>query len=80
MKKLLFVVFLAVAGGILIWGQPRLPRALMGSSEANGDQAAALEPKPAVEFPEDAEWLQSKPLKLSDLHGKVVIVHFWTFG
>ncbi|HRV92148.1 MAG TPA: redoxin domain-containing protein [Anaerolineae bacterium] len=25
-------------------------------------------------------WLNSEPLKLADLHGKVVIVEFWTFG
>lgn len=25
-------------------------------------------------------WLNSEPLKLADLHGKVVIVQFWTFG
>jgi hypothetical protein len=26
------------------------------------------------------EWLNSKPLKLKDLRGKVVVLHFWTFG
>ena len=25
-------------------------------------------------------WLNSEPLKLADLHGKVVLVEFWTFG
>ena len=25
-------------------------------------------------------WLNSEPLKLANLHGKVVIVEFWTFG
>jgi hypothetical protein len=25
-------------------------------------------------------WLNSRPLKLADLHGKVVVVDFWTFG
>jgi thiol-disulfide isomerase/thioredoxin len=34
----------------------------------------------APEFPEDTEWLQSKPLTLASLRGQVVVVHFWTFG
>jgi hypothetical protein len=25
-------------------------------------------------------WINSKPLALKDLRGKVVILHFWTFG
>jgi peroxiredoxin len=41
-----------------------------------------VEDKPvnAPEFPEDMPWVQSKPLKLADQRGKVVVVHFWTFG
>ncbi|HEV8289329.1 MAG TPA: redoxin domain-containing protein [Candidatus Norongarragalinales archaeon] len=27
-----------------------------------------------------SDWLNSKPLRLKDLHGKVVLVDFWTFG
>jgi hypothetical protein len=26
------------------------------------------------------EWVNSKALKLADLKGEVVVVHFWTFG
>ena len=26
------------------------------------------------------EWINSKPLSWKDLKGKVVVVHFWTFG
>lgn len=26
------------------------------------------------------EWINSEPLRLSDLRGKVVLVEFWTFG
>lgn len=37
----------------------------------------ALIGKPAVEFPVDSDWINSPPLKLSDLAGKVVILDFW---
>lgn len=33
-----------------------------------------LEERPA------ADWINSPPLKLSDLRGEVVVLHFWTFG
>jgi hypothetical protein len=32
------------------------------------------------EFADVAAWVNSKPLKRADLHGKVVVVHFLTFG
>ncbi len=35
---------------------------------------------PAPEFQGINEWINSKPLTLKDLRGKVVVVHFWTFG
>lgn len=28
----------------------------------------------------DGEWINSEPLKLQDLRGRVVLVEFWTFG
>ncbi len=37
----------------------------------------ALLGKPAVEFPVNAVWLNTKPLKLADLAGKVVLLDFW---
>jgi thiol-disulfide isomerase/thioredoxin len=33
--------------------------------------------KPAPDFPENAQWLNSKPLRWKDLEGKVVILDFW---
>lgn len=35
---------------------------------------------PAPEFTKNTEWVNSKPLKLADLKGKVVVVHFFAFG
>ena len=26
------------------------------------------------------DWINSEPIKLSDLHGRVVLIEFWTFG
>jgi peroxiredoxin len=37
-------------------------------------------PVPAPEFVDVSEWLNSKPFKLADQKGRVVIVHFWTNG
>ncbi|OOZ37564.1 redoxin family protein [Solemya velesiana gill symbiont] len=44
-------------------------------------EARELKPKPAPEFTHQAaaEWLNSDPLSLQSLKGKVVLVDFWTF-
>jgi thiol-disulfide isomerase/thioredoxin len=34
----------------------------------------------APEFAKDTQWIQSEPLTLAALRGRVVVVHFWTFG
>ena len=34
----------------------------------------------APEFPTDLEWINSRPLSLADLRGKLVILDFWTYG
>ena len=34
----------------------------------------------APEFADVAEWINSQPLKMAGLKGKVVVVHFMTFG
>jgi len=33
----------------------------------------------APEFPTDLEWINSEPLTLARLRGKVVILDFWTY-
>jgi glutathione peroxidase-family protein len=42
---------------------------------------ALVEPSPAPDFPQRSQedWLNSAPLTLADLRGKVVLIDFWTF-
>ena len=51
---------------------------------ASGRGAVAQEPAamrvPAPELRGISEWINSKPVELKDLKGKVVVLHFWTFG
>jgi peroxiredoxin len=35
---------------------------------------------PELEQRSQADWINSRPLKLSELRGQVVVLHFWTFG
>jgi peroxiredoxin len=51
------------------------------ASSARAEQPAAFKAKaPELEERPQADWINSKPLKLSELHGQVVVLHFWTFG
>jgi hypothetical protein len=57
---------------------------LLGLSLTAVSWAGAQQPvpmrMPAPELKGIDEWINSKPLSLSDLKGKVVVLHFWTFG
>ena len=44
-----------------------------------GGDIAASEVQPAPEFQNIDTWLNSQPLKLGELRGKVVLVDFWTY-
>jgi peroxiredoxin len=56
-----------------LWGAP--------ASNAQQPAPAVLSAKaPELEERPADEWLNSPPLKLSDLRGQVVVAHFWTFG
>ena len=34
----------------------------------------------APEFPAGLEWINSAPLSMAELRGKLVILDFWTYG
>jgi len=54
-----------------------LGRSIYSDSPAAGGEKMAV---PAPEFTGVTNWINSKPLKLADQKGKVVVVHFWTNG
>ena len=55
--------------------------ALATASPATGQEPATFKAQPPeLEKRPEKEWINSKPLKLSELHGQVVVLHFWTFG
>ena len=52
-----------------------------GPSEEQQQLLASLESQGAApDFLSNDVWLNSEPLRLADLRGKVVLVEFWTFG
>ena len=52
---------------------------LMAAMAASAQEPAAMR-MPAPELKGIDEWINSKPTSLKDLKGKVVVLHFWTFG
>jgi thiol-disulfide isomerase/thioredoxin len=46
---------------------------------ALGTPACAAQKAPEFTHSSQAQWLNSKPLRLGQLHGKVVLIEFWAF-
>jgi hypothetical protein len=69
MKQLLFV-----AASTLL-----LAAALLPLATASAEQPAEMNIT-VPEFKDVDEWINTKPLEFKDLRGKVVVLHFWTFG
>jgi len=81
MKKILFgLLFLAVAVAVPACGKPGQSTAVTNPEGGTPAPASQTEATLAPEFPKEIQWVQSEPLKISDLRGQVVVVHFWTLG
>ena len=50
------------------------------SPEMVGLQEGLAQPYPAPQIAVNAQWLNSSPLKIPELKGKVVLVDFWTYS
>ena len=56
-------------------GLTKLIRSSFGSSAEYKSSESAIAPELAA-----GDWINSAPLKLNDLRGRVVLIEFWTFG
>jgi hypothetical protein len=53
---------------------------LLSIPAISGDAfVSSLQDRPAPELA-NTTWINSNPLKLQDLRGKVVLLEFWTYG
>ena len=64
----------SVSAGTLFLGA-----VLWSLATASAEQPAAMNIA-APEFKGTDEWINTKPLEFKDLRGRVVVLHFWTFG
>jgi thiol-disulfide isomerase/thioredoxin len=72
MRKLLTVIVLLITGFlVVVQFSPSLTR---------GEQTTSSEHRTAPEFAGISAWLNSPPLTLESLRGKVVLVQFWTYS
>lgn len=69
------VAVLIVAAISYATGLTKLIRSSFGSSAQYKSSESATAPELAT-----GEWINSEPLKLIELRGRVVLIEFWTFG
>ena len=69
------VGFVIVAASIYVTGFTKVLLFPFGSSAEYKSSESATAPDLAT-----GEWINSEPLKLQDLRGRVVLIEFWTFG
>jgi len=75
-------MLIGIVAGVLIVGAlsyatglTKLIRSSFGSSTEYKSSESATAPELAA-----GEWINSTPLKLNELRGRVVLIEFWTFG
>src|ERR1044072_3448406 len=75
-------MLIGIVAGVLVVGAlsyatgvTKLIRSSFGSSAEYKSSETATAPELAT-----GEWINSEPLKLKDLRGRVVLIEFWTFG
>jgi len=75
-------MLIGIVAGVLIVGAlsyatglTKLIRSSFGSSTEYKSSESATAPELAA-----GEWINSAPLKLDELRGRVVLIEFWTFG
>lgn len=50
-----------------------------GNATSSIAQSSSIKPYPAPDF-QGKEWINSKPLSLNELKGKVILIDFWTYS
>jgi thiol-disulfide isomerase/thioredoxin len=75
--RLFFASTLAIGLSAGAWAVLARDSRLNHNASSAADENA---PVTAPEFAGVTDWINSKPLKLADQKGKVVVVHFWTNG
>ena len=68
----------AIVSGVSLWlfaFHPAINRPVTNAASSDEPSVTA-----APEFVGVTDWINSKPIKLADQKGKVVVVHFWTNG
>lgn len=67
----------AIARGVLVLATGAMVLAAVGTAPARGEALRPGQPAPEIA---GGPWINSAPLTLQDLRGRVVLVEFWTYG
>lgn len=73
---ILSVIYMVYADAYPVYSSNKTTSANLGKNLINGLEVTY----PAPDFAPTTEWINSQPLHISDLKGKVVLVDFWTYS